>query len=312
MHSVLRRVAILAGIVGIFSLVIGSFIGCGHVSPFSAAVFNTKLVGLASGGPTPTEPTTPTNGTTASVCDLDPLLQGISVTIANASEQFVRFSMTFAASAGTGGWVCDGEIQDYINAGYIDALVPGSGNTITVGCDTLTLLSGSRLLTMEFGINQGVQQRLAPGTGTDPNNLTPTTLQLTRRDNGSPIIPLPEIIVFGNSNANFICVGGSTLGDLCTQRGFVYGNSSDLPIGKAVEATRLQGTVCNTGFGTAPEWRLDKTVFDTAVQPFQFAAGGTIVATVLNRASDPLTETRNQAVWLVTDGAGATIHFPAP
>ena len=61
-----------------------------------------------------------------------------------------------------------------------------------------------------------------------------------------------------------------------------------------------------------PEWRLDKTVFDGQFQAYHYAAGGTIIVTVLNRASDSLTETRNQAVWLVTDGEGNTLHFPDP
>ena len=105
---------------------------------------------------------------------------------------------------------------------------------------------------------------------------------------------------------HFVCLGG----DLCTQRGFIYSTPppDSLPQGKSAQASTIQGTVCNKHFGTAPEWRLDKTPLNGTIAPFEFAAGGAIVATVLDRSGDALTNTRNQVVWLVTDAGGQTVH----
>jgi hypothetical protein len=302
----------LTCVVGAFAVGVVLVIGCGGTSPFLSARFAETIITTQQPGGSPppaTQPTTPGSDAITSVCDLDANLRVLSVTVANLSAQYLQFSMTFAVSAGPGGFVCDSELQSYLNAGYSDALVLGSGRVITIGCDTLTLLSGNRLLTREFGISElGIPVTLAPAQNPDSTSPAPTTLQLTRRDNNSPLIPLPEIIVLGNDDPNFICTGGN----LCSQRGFVYTNAVGLPVGKAIDASRIQGTVCNTSLGTAPEWRLDKTVFDSSVQTYQYAAGGAIIVTALNRADDALTETRKQAVWLVTDSNGATIHFPDP
>jgi len=295
-------------------LCIGAIIafGCQGASPFLAAQFATRLGtvpinGGSSQPSTSSSPSTDVDTLVGSVCDLDPALRGIQVALANASLQQVRFAMTFLVSAGPGGFVsCDSEIQRYQQAGYVDACNPGSCSTISVGCDTITLLGGTRLLRLDFGISQGPTATLPANTG---GSATPPTRQLTVT-NGSSDIPLPEIIVFGNGDPNFICLGG----DLCTQRGFVYSTPepNPLPIGKSVEASRIQGTVCNEGFGTAPEWRLDKTPFNSSVAAFQFSAGGTIFASILDRANDALTNPRNQVVWLVTDAGGATVHFEEP
>lgn len=309
MPFVVRRLAVLTGVLGVFAVLGVWIIGCSGVSPFTAAQFATKITTIqGGGGPTPP----PANGdddgentVTRSVCDLDTELRGIQITLANLSQQYVKFSLTLAVSAGSGGFVCDDELQNYTRAGYSDAQLVG--NTTTIGCDTLTLLSGTRLLVLEFGINQ-LTATLPPATG-DATNPTPSVLQLTRRDTGSPLLPLPELIVLGNGDQNFICSGNQ----LCTQRGFVYYSAPNgLPLGKAVDASRIQGTVCNRGFGTAPEWRLDKTLKDGLVQSFQYVAGGAIVATVLDRAGDAPNLTRNQVVWQVTDSAGNTVHFPQP
>lgn len=312
MESVLRRIALSGGIVCL--LVLAAFVGfgCDGMSPFLSAQFANTMSGLAqsSGGPPPTQEEEDTLLT--SVCDLPAEQRVLSLAIASEAggeekNQTVRFSITFAVSAGVGGFVCADELQTYLNAGYSNALVPGSGNTITIGCDTLTLLSGSQLLTMEFGVSLG--QTLE----------TDQTLQLTRRlgagAGGSPLIPLPEIIVLGKDDPNglFTCIGGASVGDICTQRGFVYFSvATDLPTGKPAEALRIQGTLCNSGFGTAPEWRLDKALNDDLVQPFQYPAGGGILVTVLDRSGDSTIVHRNQAVWLVTDVGGATVHFPDP
>jgi hypothetical protein len=311
MRRVFPRVAILTCVVSTVAVSVALLIGCGGVSPFSAARFAglmSPIETAGNGGTGTSQPAQPGTGAITSVCDIDATLRVLSVTVANASAQFLQFSMTFAVSAGPGGFVCDSEVQNYTQAGYTDALVPGSGNTITIGCDTLTLLSGNRLLTMEFGVNQGAAATLGPAENPDSGSPTPTTFQLVRRDNGSPLIPLPELIVLGNSDVNFLCTGQN----LCTQRGFLYTSAAGIPVGKPVDASRIQGTVCQTGFGTAPEWRLDKTVFSGPPAAYQYAAGGAIVATALNRANDSLTETRKQVVWLVADSTGQTIHFPAP
>jgi hypothetical protein len=287
--------------------------GCAGANPFLAAQFATTFLNVPRGGPPPT-PIPPGDGdgdgddaVLASVCDLTAGEQGINVSIANQAQQRVRFAITFGVSAGTGGFVCDTLTQDYVNAGYSDAFAPGSATTFAIGCDTLTLNSGNRLLIMKFGIEQLPEQLLQPNVGGDPGATLPT-VQFRRRDNGDDTIPLPELIVFGNASVNFVCVGS----DLCTQRGFNYASTNNLPIGKSPDALHIQGTLCQTGFGTAPEWRLDKTLNDGIVQTFQYPVGATIVATVLDRSGDSLTDPRNQVVWLVTDANGTTVHDTQP
>lgn len=321
MYSRLSRVSLFAGLVGVLAVAILIAPGCRSTNPFLAAAFNMSGFdnnngGIQSGGPPPGPDGGGTTNTDvlSSVCDLPVTEQFIQVSILNASEQFVDFSMTFAVSAGPGGFVCDDQLQDYLNAGYSDALAPGLGGSANIGCDILSLGSGTRLLTLEFGINEVGFIPIPPNVGGDPEADLPTRV-LQRRDGRGPNIPLPELIVFGNADPNFICAGGEVLGDLCTQRGFVYtampppSERRGLPVGKSVESSRIQGTICAENFGTAPEWRLDKTL-NNQVQPFQYGRGGTIVVSVLNRALDDLTNTRNQAVWLVTDADDNTLHFP--
>jgi len=321
MYFRFRRVMSFVGMSWIFAGAAMLAIGCGSLgvfgpfNPFLAARFNTTLTGVNSPGTFTPQPGQPGTGTGTggtqvieSILDLPMMQRTIQVSILNESEQSVRFSMTFAVSAGPGGFVPDSEIQDYLNAGYNDAILPGSGGSVTIGCDTLTLNRGTRLLTLSFGVNQGDIAKIPPNVGGDPNATLPTFV-LRRRDNSSANLPLPELIIFGNSDPDFECLGGATVGDLCTQRGFVYTSIADLPVGKSVEASRIQGTVCAQNFGTAPEWRLDTTL-DNQVQPFQYGRGGTIVANVLNRSDDAPTETRNQVVWTVTDANGTSLHFP--
>ncbi len=308
----LNRVRHIAGFSGAAWLVcIAALValGCRGASPFLAAQFATNIGPFVGGGggttttTTTSSPSSDPNAIVASVCDLQAALRNVQISIINESLQQVRFSMTFLVSAGVGGFVsCADEITRYEGAGYTDACTPGTCSTVSIGCDTVSLLSGTRLLRLDFGINQGVTATLpeAPATGT-----TFPQRQLTL-GNGSSNIPIPEIIVFGNDDLNFICLGG----DLTTQRGFVYSTPPPaLPIGKSVEAIRIQGTVANKRFGTAPEWRLDKTPNNGSTASFQFAPGGTVVATVLDRATDALTNARNQVVWRVTDAAGTTVLF---
>jgi hypothetical protein len=292
-------------------LILTAQVGCG-TNPFLAANFNQSLYDFLQenpGGPPP-----PDNGddggddeVLGSVCDLTVAAQNIQFSIQNASVNFVDYSMTFVASAGPGGFVCDANVQDYLNAGYSDAIIPGSGSSLEIGCDVISLLSGTRILTREFGINEGAAARLNPDAeGGDPNGNEPSRT-LTRLDNGQPFIPLPELIVLGNADADFECTGD----DLCTQKGFVYVNNAGIPTGKAAEVSRIQGTVCAENAGTAPEWRLDRTL-DDVTQAFQYARGGAIIVTVLDRATDSPDNTRNQVVWRVTDVNGDTIHIEQP
>lgn len=291
-------------------LLLAAQLGCG-ANPFLASRFNQSLADFLAenpGGPPP--PDDDDDGADeevlGSVCDLPVAQQAISVSVQNSSTNFVDFSITFVASAGPGGFVCDNQVQDYLNSGYSDAIIPGSGASLAIGCDTISLVSGTRILTREFGVNQGVASRLDPDPDGEVNGNEPVRI-LTRLDNSQPFIPLPELIVVGNGSNNFVCTGNN----LCTQKGFVYVNNVGIPTGKAAEASRIQGTVCAENAGTAPEWRLDRTL-DENTQAFQYGRGGAIVITVLNRASDPIENTRNQVVWSVFDVNGDQIQFPRP
>lgn len=285
---------------------------CAGGSPFLAAAFNTTLAGTIGNGPPPiiNEPNGNDNTNPdilSSVCDLPDAQRFIQIGIQNEAAQAVDFSLTLVASAGPGGFVCDAQIQDYLDAGYRDAIVPGSGSSAIIGCDTISLLSGTRILTLEFGVNQGIGARIPLNPNTDtlfPDASLPS-VTLRRADDNTPLIPLPEVIVVGSSDPDFICSGN----DLCSQRGFVYVNGAGFPVGKPAEADRIQGTVCAENFGTAPEMRLDKTLDETS-QPYQFGRGGSIVFGVLNRADDPFDAIRNQVSWLVIDENDATLHPP--
>lgn len=289
--------------------------GCnGSISPFLAAQFNNTLIPVQGnlGAPPVVNPPNDNDNTAdpdvlGSVCDLPVGQRSIEIAVQNESNRAVDFSITLVVSAGPGGFVCDAELQEYLDAGYRDAIVPGSGNNANIGCDVINLVSGSRILTLEFGINQGAAARV-PGNA-NANLLFPDpslpSVQLRRVDNGGTDLPLPEVIVLGNNDPDFVCTGN----DLCSQRGFVYVTNAGIPVGRAAEADRIQGTICAENFGTAPEWRLDRT-FDNTSQPFQFGRGGAIIVGVLDREDDPLSSTRNQVAWLVTDENDATIQTP--
>ena len=310
MNPLLRRLMMPGVFVALVAAVSAVVWGCGGMSPFLAAQFASTIIPRPGPPPQPPPTTQPGDDNAGSVCELDAALRGITVSLANNATQRVRFAMTFVVSAGTGGFVCDEQVQDYLNAGYTDAIPSGSGNTFAIGCDVITLISGNRLLVMDFGINELPEQSLSPNPSADGDPSTATTISLRRRDNGGTFLPLPELIVFGDSDPNFTCLGG----DLCTQRGFVYSSAApnNLPIGKPADADHIQGTVCNSGAGTAPEWRLDEGFTDDVTQSFQFVAGGAIVATVLDRANDSLNDARNQVVWAVSDEGGQVVHNPNP
>jgi hypothetical protein len=297
--------------VGVLGLVAGAAvvaIGCGGVSPFLTAQFLTQTQltqtqTLQQLTPRTPEEEQPNQSLLGSVCDLDTTLRGLTVTLSNESQSNVHYSLTFVASAGVGGFVCDAERQNYINAGYAQV---GTGNTATIGCDTVTL-TGTQILAMEFDIDHPTGSILQPAVSAG-GTVTPFSITLARRDTSAnaTFIPLPEIIVFGNDDPLFLCLGT----DLRTQRGFVYTTNTGIQVGKAVEAARIQGTLANTNFGSAPEWRVDRTLLNNTILDYQYVAGGTIIATVLDRSSDPLATTRNQVVWLVSGPNGENIHSP--
>ncbi len=308
MFSRTNRVTTLCGIVFLLAATVLLIQACGGISPYASLFFaqNSDLTTIERDGiPADDDEGDDTDETTLdSVCDLEAQLRTLRVTIENESAQAVEFSMTFVASAGAGGFVCDDVVNDYLSAGYTDA-----GATAVIGCDTVSL-GGNRLLIMEFGVNQGAGARIPAKADPDDESADNPNLDLRRRDTGSLDIPLPELIVLGGDDPDFICTGGAQVGDLCTQRGFIYVNAGGVSVGKPANASRIQGTICNEGFGTAPEWRLDKTLEDGFVQAFQYTVGGSLVVTVLNRSSDAVENNRNQVVWLVTNESDNTVHFP--
>lgn len=306
-----HRVTTLCGIVLVLAGTALLIQACGGMSPYASLRFaqTSGLTTIPRTVPPASDDEDDQTGevTLDSVCDLEEDLRTLAVKIENQAGQAVTFSMTFVVSAGTGGFVCDDLIDDYLSAGYVDV-----GSSTVIGCDTITLSGGNRILTLEFGINQGSSATLPAKADPEDDTAENPSLDLRRRDNGGLEIPLPELIVLGGDDADFICTGGATLGDLCTQRGFVYVNDGGVSVGKPANASRTQGTICNEGFGTAPEWRLDKTLQDGIIQPFQYAVGGSIVVSVLDRSADDIDNNRNQVVWLVTNGNDNTIHFPDP
>lgn len=305
MSSRLRRFSHYRGVLWLAGVGAVLALGCKGQSPFLALQFATTLQNIPGRGPSTTSPTTnPGGGNTVidNVTDLPAEQRNIQVLIRNEAQQFVRFAVTLVASAGTGGFVPDSEVQNYLNAGYTDLLLPGA-TTTTIGCVTLQLTSGTRLLGVEYGIDQGSVATIPPNTTGDPNSPQVPSFQFTRRDNGSTLVPLPQLMVFGNEDPSFVCLGTS----VCSQRGFNYTTAAGILIAGVI-STRIQGTLCNEGFAQLPEWQLDTTPDNGTIAPFQFAAGGTIVASVLDRAID--TTTRNQVVWQVTNAAGQTVIFP--
>ena len=211
MYFRLQRVMSFVGLIWIFAGAAFVSIGCnglrfpGPVSPFLAASFNTTLAGVIGGGSLiPGEGDGSGGGGLAisTITELPQSQRTIQVSVQNEAAQRVRFAMTFVVSAGVGGFVPDSEIQNFLDAGYSDRLVPGAGGSTTIGCDTITLARGTRLLTMAFGINQGDVATLPANVGGTGANVP--TFVFGRRDNGSPDIPLPELIVFGSSDPDFL------------------------------------------------------------------------------------------------------------
>lgn len=296
MFARMRSLAGSTGIIWIVAIGVIVAIGCGPTSPLLNLRFAGTLAGLGIGGGS--QPTTTPGGGNAiqRSCDMDPNRRGINFLLLNQAQQTVRYTLIFVASAGPGGFVCDEDVSDYIAAGYRDTVLD-VGNGATFGCDIVRLLGGTRLLSLR------INNSIAQDVGGTQENQTVGQVPL----NGNTFIPLPELIVLGDSDPIFTCTGNS----LCTQRGFVYTDIAGTPI-SFVNASRTQDTVCNANAGSAPEWRLaDPNEDDEDANAFQYVAGGTIIARILDRATNA-NPTVNQVVWNVFNIEGDEIHVERP
>jgi len=294
----MRSFAGSTGIIWMTAMCVIVAIGCGHTSPLLQLQFANALAGLGQGGGSqPT--TTPGGGNTDTIqqsCDLDTAKRGINFLLQNQAQQTVKYTLTFIASAGPGGFVCAEDENAYIAAGYRDTTLD-VGNGATFGCDIVRLLGGTRMLSLRVANN------IALCVGGLEANITIGQVPL----NGNTFIPLPELIVLGDSDPAFTCTGNN----LCTQRGFVYTDIAGTPIA-FVNASRTQDTVCNVNAGSAPEWRLaDPNEDDIDANAFQYVAGGTIVVRVLDRANNA-NAAQNQVIWSVFDIDGDLIHGARP
>src|SRR5262249_25852394 len=153
-------------------------------SPLLNLQFASLLGGRGAGGGS--RPTTGTGGTGNTIqqsCDLDPARRGIRFVLSNQAQQFARYTITFVASAGSGGFVCGEDENDYLAAGYRDTVLD-AGNGATIGCDVVRLLGGTRLLTLR--VSDAIAQNVG---GAAPGIVAQPPL------NGNTFIPLPELIV---------------------------------------------------------------------------------------------------------------------
>ncbi|MEE8169746.1 MAG: hypothetical protein V3T70_04295 [Phycisphaerae bacterium] len=271
-------------------------VGCAGANPFTAANFAGNFVGTGAGGGT----TPPILTSVDSSCDLPANRTTYRLTLQNESTTRIAFSFTMFVSSGVGGFVCQADLDAYLNAGYTPRPVDPATMSATVGCDTIRLQGGTQLLGLTLtGTLNG-----DPTGGTDAASIVTASPPL----NGTVGIPIPELIVLGDSDtstARFICVGS----DACTQGGFAYTSDFDPNIlVSRIFASRTQGTLCNTGAGAAPEWSLLNAGQDDAnASAFQYTAGSNIIIRVLNRSAnnDPNV---NQVVWQVTGVDGMVIH----
>lgn len=292
-------------------------VGCYKSNPFTAAQFNQTLPGVPvvpNGGNGNANANANGNDNTQIYEFLDDIptnLRTIQSGFVNSATVPVRHRKLFVVTAGDGGFVRnDADVADYLAAGYRDLVPPNSpvGTTATVGCVSIRLLRGTRLLGKPGGLQNGSDVLLPANTTGDPTMFTGPQVD-TRDDNQSQLIPLPEFIVFATDNPAYDCTNDTLP---CTQETFQYfdTNMSQM-IGKQVTAARVQGTVCNAGLGQSPESRLDKTV-DGQVSSFQYVPGATIVWRVLDRQFDGPTNNRVQVVWTVVDADDNVIHAETP
>jgi len=288
MSSKSRRLWITATLV-----LSGCFAGA---NPFIAARFSQGLVGGGAGGGSATQPTGDID-TSCELSDTQNVLNGFLV--ANGSQQIVSYSLTFLASAGSGGFVCNEDVDDYLNAGYRALPLDSVTRTAIVGCDPIPLQGGTQILALRLS-GQIAQNTISVTTCEGLNADAPTAAAPL---NGTRRIPLPEVIVLGDDQPFFICTGTNA----CTQGGFAYVDVAGNLIDK-VTASRTQGTLCNLRVTNLPEWRLfDPNFAEAQAEAFNYTAGGIITVVILDRAgnSDPNV---NKVVWQVRASGGAVLH----
>ncbi len=285
-----------AALFGIAAMLVSAGWGCGGTSPYANLVFLNNAVSDPSvqtfprGGivtPTTTQATQPVNPTINSTCDLTSARKSITVILRNNAVLSARYSITFLASTGQGGFVCNADVPTYTAAGYVSV-----GSSITLGCDVLTASPGSGFRGGTDLLARTVTSPtpIPPNNTGDPNQAPAAPAPL----NGVTPIPLPEVIVLGDGTSTFICVSN----DPCTQGGMAYTDPIGTPI-QLITSSRTQGTLCRTGLGTRPEWRLlNPSNADSTAQAFQYVAGSSINLTVLNRAFNP-DSGQNQSTWQV-------------
>ncbi len=282
--ALLRRVASSPTVLAVAAVIA---VGCGGISPIAVLNFVNQGVGNlpGQGGAPPVPATQPANINTT--CDLPAARKSISIQIRNESAQDVNFSITLLASAGSGGFVCQAERPIYSSAGYTSLPLLMPGNVFRQGCAEVSLGSlrgGNEMLGVTF------TGSLAPNPGATPQTATIAGFPL----DGVSLLPLPEVIVLGDSNSLFICQGNN----VCSQGGFAYTNGSGILI-DGITSTRTQGTRCNANAGTNPEWRLlNPSQADSAARAFEYVAGANITISVLNRIFDA-NPVRNKATWRV-------------
>jgi len=242
--------------------------------------------------PTTTQTTQPVNPVINTTCDLPTNRKSEFFILRNDSLQNLTYSMTFLISAGSGGFMCEADRPTYTAAGYVSV-----GNSITLGCDTLTPTSvngfrgGNELLAVSFGRDSFNQPIIIPPNTSGTSSGAPAAPAPL---NGITAIPVPEVIVLGSSDVNFSCQGN----DPCTQSGMNYTNTLGVLIDH-ITVARTQGTICNVNAGSRPEWRLlNPSNADSTAQSFQFVAGGSISVLVLDRVFNT-NPNQNKAVWTV-------------
>lgn len=265
--------------------------GCGRVSPIAVLNFvNQNQNSFPQGGgtvPPGPAPPTPVNST----CDLTDARSSIFFQLRNESVQNVAFSVTFLVSSGNGGFVCATDRPVYIAAGYAPIALSGPGNTTAIGCDTIALSAANGFRGGDELLGLTVVGQIGPNLSGTPTGAPVANPPL----DGVTAIPVPEVIVLGDGDPLFICQGNN----ICTQGGFTYTNALGVQIDD-VQSSRTQGTICQqVGATPRPEWRLlNPSSADTNARPFEYVAGASIAASVLDRVFNA-NPSQNKAVWRV-------------
>jgi len=292
--------------------------GCDSASPFLLSTFNGKLpaggiAGDAVDGNNDDDGIDPNDRTIYEHVDQLPVeLRTFQHFVGSSSTFPVQWRALFVVTAGEGGFVRnEADIEEYMLAGYMDLLPPNSdvGTTTTIGCVTLTLTRGTRLLGMRSGDFLGEIVTL-PGNTSETPDLDPIFAQDVRDIDRNPNLPIPERIVFTTLDPNFDCINDN---DSCTQKAFQFFDqlTATQEVGTPVDARSIQGTLCSLGIERAPEVRLDLTN-DGGSLPFQFVPGGVVLWRVLNRSVDTQTLGQIRVAWTVVDANGNFVHIEQP